>query len=186
MKGALGSLPRRPFFCVRRPGFRAAHTDLWRFGRRASMLRSTRWVTAGRASERIDPVAKKLLIVDDQVGLVKSMRFAAERAGWAVRFLFGGAAAVQTFLEFAPDVVVLDLIMPGKDGIGVLHEILLTGVPAGIVLTTGFGEAYARLAVGVGIFHSSERISVLAKPFRQADFLASLESARGQPGEVAA
>ncbi len=59
------------------------------------------------------------------------------------------------------------MIMPEKDGIDVLNEILLTGIPVKVVLTSGFSESYLRLAGGVARFHEHPNVSILRKPFRR-------------------
>ena len=53
------------------------------------------------------------------------------------RSLNSSAQATETFIAYRPDVLFLDMIMPEKDGIDVLNEILLTGIPVKVVLTSG-------------------------------------------------
>ena len=69
------------------------------------------------------------------------------------------------------DVLMLDMIMPEKDGIDVLNEVLLTGIPVKVVLTSGFSESYLRLAEGVARFHDNPNVSVLRKPFRREELM---------------
>jgi two-component system, OmpR family, response regulator MtrA len=126
-------------------------------------------------------VSKRLLIVDDQPGLARVMQRVAEREGWEVVALTVSSEAVDAFLTFRPDVVILDMVMPGKDGIDVLHELLLTGIPARFVLISGFGNAFLRMGEGVAVFHGVEPVSILKKPFRGAEFVASLEAATRLP-----
>jgi FixJ family two-component response regulator len=75
--------------------------------------------------------------------------------------------------------VMLDMIMPERDGIDVLNEILVTGIPTRIMLTSGFGDAYLRLAVGVARFHGVDQVSVLKKPFRRRELVELLTSITG-------
>jgi CheY-like chemotaxis protein len=126
-------------------------------------------------------MAKKLLIIDDQAGIAKVVSLIAEQLGLEVKALNSSVLATETFLEYRPDIVILDMIMPEKDGIDVLNEILLTGVPARIVLTSGFSNAYLRLAEGVAKFHDSDKVSVLKKPFRREDLIAVLKEIADQP-----
>ena len=65
--------------------------------------------------------------------------------------------------------------MPEKDGIDVLNEILLTGIPVKVILTSGFSDAHLRLAEGVAKFHDNEHVSVLRKPFRRDELMALLK-----------
>ena len=52
-----------------------------------------------------------------------------------------------------------------------LNEILLTGIPVKVVLTSGFSDSYLRLAEGVAKFHENENVSVLRKPFRREELV---------------
>lgn len=114
---------------------------------------------------------RKLLIVDDDVGLTKAYARIGTAAGYEVRVVNDPLKATEEFLAFKPDVVVIDMIMPEKDGIDVLNEMLLTGEPARIVVTSGYGDAMLRLAKGLADFHASGRVSVLKKPIRRAELL---------------
>lgn len=124
-------------------------------------------------------MAKKLLIIDDQAGITKVVGLIAEQLGMEFKALNSSMAATETFISYRPDVLVLDMIMPEKDGIDVLNEILLTGIPARIVLTSGFSDAYLRLAEGVAKFHDTDSVSILKKPFRRDELIALLKEAVG-------
>ena len=112
---------------------------------------------------------QKLLIVDDDAGLAKAYARIGVQAGFEVRVVNDPHMATDAFLAFRPDVAVIDMIMPEKDGIDVLNEVLLTGEPVRIIVTSGYGDAMLRLAKGVAEFHASDRISVLKKPIRRAE-----------------
>ena len=114
-------------------------------------------------------MAKKLLVIDDQTGITKVVELIARQLGLDVRSVNSSAQATETFIEFKPDVLMLDMIMPEKDGIDVLNEILLTGIPVKVVLTSGFSESYLRLAEGVAKFHDHPDVAVLRKPFRREE-----------------
>ena len=123
---------------------------------------------------------KKLLIIDDQAGITKVVGLIAEQLGMEFKALNSSAAATETFISYRPDVVMLDMIMPEKDGIDVLNEILLTGIRSRIVLTSGFSDAYLRLAEGVAKFHDTDQVTILKKPFRREELIALLKDAAGQ------
>ena len=116
-------------------------------------------------------MAKKLLVIDDQTGITKVVELIARQIGLTARALNSSAEATEVFIAFKPDVVILDMIMPEKDGIDVLNEILLTGIPVKVVLTSGFSDSYLRLAEGVAKFHDNENVSVLRKPFRREELV---------------
>ena len=116
-------------------------------------------------------MAKKLLVIDDQTGITKVVELIARQLGLDVRSVNSSAQATETFIEFKPDVLMLDMIMPEKDGIDVLNEVLLTGIPVKVVLTSGFSNSYLRLAEGVAKFHDHPNVSVLRKPFRREEVM---------------
>jgi CheY-like chemotaxis protein len=82
---------------------------------------------------------------------------------------------------YKPDVVTIDMVMPDKDGIDVLQEIMLTGIPTQVVLTSGYSEAYLRLAEGVAKLHGHERFHFLKKPFRRAELVQLLTKITTDP-----
>jgi DNA-binding NtrC family response regulator len=116
-------------------------------------------------------MAKKLLVIDDQVGITKVVEMIARQLGLTTRSLNSSAQATETFIAFKPDILILDMIMPEKDGIDVLNEVLLTGLPVKVVLTSGFSDSYLRLAEGVAKFHENPNVSVLRKPFRRDELV---------------
>lgn len=119
-------------------------------------------------------MAKKLLVIDDQAGITKVVEMIAKQLGLNARSLNSSSQATETFIAFKPDIVIVDMIMPEKDGIDVLNEILLTGIPVKVVLTSGFSNSYLRLAEGVAKFHENPSVSILRKPFRRDELVTLL------------
>lgn len=117
---------------------------------------------------------RKLLVIDDQKGVALVVSRIAEELGFESQVLTGSESAVTVFMDFEPDVVMLDMIMPEKDGIDVLNEMLLVGARCRFVLTSGLSNAYLRLGEQVARFHDGARVSVLRKPFRRAELLSAL------------
>ena len=52
-----------------------------------------------------------------------------------------------------------------------LNEILLTGIPVKVVLTSGFSDSYLRQAEGVARFHEHPNVTILRKPFRREELM---------------
>jgi CheY-like chemotaxis protein len=135
------------------------------------MISSERTVPAcgnpsNRASKR-QTKQKKVLVVDDQPGICTAIAHVAADLGLSIRMIQEPLKATEAYIEFVPDVVLLDMIMPEKDGLDVLHEMLLLGRPTKFILMSGYGVSYLRLARGVAAFHGAERPAVLSKPFRR-------------------
>jgi DNA-binding NtrC family response regulator len=116
----------------------------------------------------------KLLIIDDDVGLTKAYARIGEDAGFAVAVVNNPLKATEAFLAIKPNIVVIDMIMPEKDGIEVMNEILQTGEPTRFIVTSGHGDAMLRLAQSLAAFHDSAHVSVLKKPIRRAELTSLL------------
>lgn len=125
-------------------------------------------------------MSSKLMIVDDDVGIARTYARTAAQAGFEVQIVTQPIEALNAFMEFQPNVLLLDMMMPEKDGIDLLNEILLTGVPVRVIATSGYGAAYLRLASAVATFHGVEPPTVLRKPVRKADLVRSLTEAAAQ------
>ena len=63
--------------------------------------------------------AKKILIVDDEPNIVLALRYLLEEEGFQVSYCYDGETALRVLTEFIPDLVVLDVMMPGMDGYSV-------------------------------------------------------------------
>jgi DNA-binding NtrC family response regulator len=130
--------------------------------------------------------AKRLLIIDDEVGLTKVVGLIAGQLGMEFRALNTSPSATEVFIDFRPDVVIIDVIMPDKGGIDVLNEIMLTGIPTRVVLTSGYSEPYLPLAESLAKSHGDERIRFLMKPFRRTELIELLQNIAETPPSSAA
>ena len=65
----------------------------------------------------------KILIVDDEVRLVEGLRKYFEQAGFQVLSAYDGPGGLNKAINEAPDLVLLDLMLPGMDGLDVCREI---------------------------------------------------------------
>src|SRR5450756_40105 len=100
-------------------------------GRRAGLMGEGRMTLAQAAGLRI-------LVVDDEPAMVGAITALVGTAGHQVITAYDGEAALRRFEEEGPDLVLLDLAMPGRDGVDVCREIRRTSQTPVIVLT---GEA---------------------------------------------
>jgi CheY-like chemotaxis protein len=116
-------------------------------------------------------MGKRLLVVDDSPGQTKIVSRMAEAIGFTTAACNDPLQALDAFIDFRPDIVMVDMCMPEKDGIELLHEILLAELPVKIVVTSGHGEGLLQLARDVATFHASPEVASLRKPFRRAEFV---------------
>ena len=65
----------------------------------------------------------KILLVDDEPNILAPIEFLMQQQGYEVRKALSGPEALDTLSRFVPDVVVLDVMMPGMDGFEVAAAI---------------------------------------------------------------
>ena len=66
---------------------------------------------------------KHVLLVEDEDNITEAIRFLLTRDGWHVEAHADGGTAVQRIRERAPDLLILDLMLPGKNGLDILREL---------------------------------------------------------------
>ena len=85
---------------------------------------------------------EKILVVDDEEDILELVRYNLEREGFQVKCAASGEKAVKSARQDAPDLIVLDLMLPGIDGLEVArrlkHDRKTWGLP--IVMLTAKGE----------------------------------------------
>lgn len=65
----------------------------------------------------------KILIVDDETLIRKALTLSAEKRGHKVKSAENGAKGLKTWLDFKPDLIFLDVLMPDMNGFAVLNHI---------------------------------------------------------------
>jgi DNA-binding response OmpR family regulator len=69
------------------------------------------------------PMQRSILVVDDERNIVLSIEFLLRQAGYNVRVAYDGDAARKAVAEQAPDLILLDVMMPGRNGYEVCQAI---------------------------------------------------------------
>lgn len=80
---------------------------------------------------------KRVLLVDDEVDFTSSLGKVLSRRGFEVASVFDGLTALTRIAQEPFDVIVLDVKMPGMDGIQVLAEIRRLALDTRVILLTG-------------------------------------------------
>ena len=122
---------------------------------------------------------RTILLVEDEAKIVQLARDYLERGGFAVLSAANGEAALATFRSNRPDLAVLDLGLPGMDGLDVLRE-LRRESNAPVIILTARGEESDRL---VGLELGAD--DYMVKPFSPKELVARvravLRRAEGAP-----
>lgn len=117
-------------------------------------------------------MSKKVLIVDDEANIVISLEFLMEQAGYTVDVARTGNEALAKITSFAPDLILLDVMLPGMNGFDICQYI--RQIPAWrhmkVVMLTAKGrevEITKGLALGADAY--------ITKPFSTKALLAEVE-----------
>jgi two-component system alkaline phosphatase synthesis response regulator PhoP len=113
----------------------------------------------------------KLLLAEDEPSLAMVLSDRLEREGYSVVVVHDGIAAVNTALRTPFDLVVLDVMMPGKNGFEVCRELRAQGLNVPILMLTARGEVGDKVA---GLKSGAD--DYLAKPFDTSELLARIEA----------
>ena len=120
-----------------------------------------------------------VLIVEDDEALGEMVRRGLEASGYTVRWELDGDAAFDAASGGVYDAVVLDLMLPGTDGLTVLRGLRRVGVVTPVLCLTARGETADRVA---GLDAGAD--DYLVKPFAFAELLARLRALLRRPGEA--
>jgi two-component system, OmpR family, alkaline phosphatase synthesis response regulator PhoP len=84
---------------------------------------ATLGVCYARSSHMSGIVSASILVVDDEPNIVLALEFLLKQAGCRVRTVSNGEAALAAIAQELPDLVLLDVMIPGRDGYAVCQEI---------------------------------------------------------------
>ena len=126
---------------------------------------------------------EKILIIDDETPIRSMVRLILERAGYTVREAQDGIEGMRVFRETPADLVITDLIMPNKDGIGMIIELKKDFPALKIIAMSGGGlnrpEGYLRGAQKLGA------ACTLSKPLNRNDLLRAVRDTLKSPSPAA-
>jgi DNA-binding response OmpR family regulator len=113
----------------------------------------------------------RILIVDDEPNILISLEFLMKREGFEVATAVDGEQALQQVADFKPDLVLLDVMMPRKNGYEVCETLRADAALAGlkIIMLTAKGrevEVEKGLALGADAY--------MTKPFATRDLVAQV------------
>ncbi|MBI2763206.1 MAG: response regulator transcription factor [Chloroflexi bacterium] len=120
----------------------------------------------------------RILVVDDDPAMVGAITALVGTEGHQVITAYDGLTAVRRFREEHPDLVLLDLAMPGPDGFTVAGQIRSAGGAPIIVVSGESSEAAKVKALGIGAD------DYLVKPFGRAELLARIAAVMRRVGRV--
>ena len=117
----------------------------------------------------------KLLVVDDERNIVDLLRGYLEREGYEDHVAFDGPTALGLVRDLKPDLVVLDLMLPGLDGIEVCRQLRQFSDAYVLMLTARAGEVDKIVGLAVGAD------DYLTKPFSPRELVARVRALLRRP-----
>jgi two-component system, OmpR family, response regulator ResD len=115
---------------------------------------------------------RSVLIVDDEPTIVEVVARYLERAGYATRTAANGEQALEAAARERPDLVVLDVMMPGIDGLRVLRRLRdQASEPVGVIMLTARGEESDRVT---GLRLGAD--DYVVKPFSPVELVARVDA----------
>ncbi len=117
----------------------------------------------------------RVLVVDDEPPIIELVRGYLEREGWEVASAADGPAALAAARATRPDVVILDVMLPGLDGLEVCRQ-LRTFSDAYVLMLTARGEEVDRV---VGLTIGAD--DYLVKPFSPRELVARIKALLRRP-----
>ncbi len=118
-------------------------------------------------------MGKHVLLIEDEPNIIEAISFILSRDGWRVDTHSNGQTALDTVRTRAPDMVILDVMLPGMSGYdilrGIREDVALAAMP--VLMLTARGQTKDR--------EMAERIGAnrfMTKPFSNAEML---ETVRG-------
>ena len=118
----------------------------------------------------------RILLIEDDRRLAESVKFQLEKEGFTVDHCEAGDDGLQLALEQAHDLILLDRMLPGLDGVAVLRELRSKKVVTPVVLLTALGELGDKIQ---GLDAGAD--DYLVKPFAFGELLARIRSISRRP-----
>ena len=121
-------------------------------------------------------MGKTVVLVEDEPNIIEAISFILSRGGWGVHTHSNGDTALAALESKAPDLIVLDVMLPGRSGFDILRDIrshkTLGETP--VMMLTARGQTKDReraMELGASLF--------MTKPFSNSDVLAAVRELAG-------
>jgi DNA-binding response OmpR family regulator len=128
-----------------------------------------------------DHGAKHVVLVEDELNIAEAIRFLLSNDGWRVQTIANGGSAVEVIRNAAPDLVMLDVNLPGKSGFEILEELRADPAFADlpILMLTARGQSRDReMAEKAGVSR------FMTKPFSNSEMLDAVRALSGTSDTV--
>jgi len=123
----------------------------------------------------------KVLLVEDEEALARALEFNLKREGFEVVRCRRGDTAVDLIVRTEPDVVILDVMLPGLDGFEVCRELRRRGIPVPVIMLTAKSDEVDRV---LGLEIGAD--DYVVKPFGVRELMARIKARLRREGRMPA
>ena len=114
--------------------------------------------------------SQRILIIDDDVNICEIIGLYAKKEGYGISYAHDGTKGIEAFKEFSPNIVVLDIMLPGIDGWGVVREIRkISNAP--VIMLSAKGETFDKV---LGLELGAD--DYMVKPFDSKELIARIKA----------
>ncbi|MGA1046439.1 MAG: response regulator transcription factor [Minisyncoccia bacterium] len=113
----------------------------------------------------------RILIIEDEADIADTLKIYLEKQGYAVDVKYDGNTGFSALKLNPYDCCLLDLNLPGKDGMEIIHDIRESGNIVPVIMLTARSQIYDKLA---GFKHGAD--DYMTKPFHLAEVVARIEA----------
>lgn len=122
-------------------------------------------------------MSRRVLLIEDEPNIAEAIRFLLTREGWQVETHADGADALQVIQGANPDLVILDVMLPGKNGMEILRDLRafedMQKLP--VLMLTARGQSRDReMAENAGVSR------FMTKPFSNTEMLTAVRDLHAQ------
>ncbi|KAE9631487.1 response regulator transcription factor [Parasedimentitalea maritima] len=126
-------------------------------------------------------MGRHVVLIEDEPNIIEAIRFLLTREGWTVEAHSDGQDAIEVIKAAKPDLVILDLMLPGKSGMEIIKDLReqekMTQLP--VLMLTARGQARDReMAEKAGVSR------FMTKPFSNTEVLAAVRDLHAQANQA--
>ena len=114
---------------------------------------------------------EKILIIEDEEDLVKGLKLNLQDEGYEVKYAFNGKEGLEKALKEKPDLILLDIMLPGMNGLEICKELRQNKMDIPILMLTAKGEEIDKV---IGLEMGAD--DYISKPFSIRELLARVKA----------
>jgi DNA-binding response OmpR family regulator len=125
--------------------------------------------------------ANRLLIVDDEPGITRVIEAVAQALGFDVMAINDTGQFEKALERIKPTIILLDVAMPGRDGMELIGHLSAGNYPGKVVIMSGSDPRYMQMSSTIAKVRGLDIAGTIAKPFRVQELKSLLEKLTAGP-----